>query len=322
MRSLIRYPLIIGVAVLLAACGGSQPPAEPAGTPLPPVPSGIRPAGWLSPGAKSPRKSEPVIYVADQDASEVVVYPETGGAPIGEITDGVIGPYGLFVDKNGTLYVANESADTVTAYPAGSTTPSTTWSEDLDNPHYPLVDANGDLFVSNQGNGTVVEYRSGSSSAAEVLQTQGTQTDGMDFDSQGDLYVAFRTGDRPREGGIELFKPGSSQGKVLRMKLNEPQGLIVDSKGRIVVVETGEAHRVNLFRDKNKRWAFQRIPAPAGATLTQLAIKADESELFASAWGGSVFTSAYPFPVSGSWSPLLNQSALIQGIALSNGQTF
>ena len=310
LTSCVAFSLLIGCGEAQSTVGSQAIPGEAVGN--------LRPA-YASPEAKN---GKPVIYVAEQSASAVMIYPEAGGQPIGEITDGVNGPYGLYVDKSGTLYVANEDGDTVTAYPAGSTVPSMTWSEDLNNPHYPIVNASGDLFVSNQGNGTVVEYRPGSSSAYQVLQTQGTQADGMDFDQQGNLYVAFRTNDARGKGGIEEFAPGTSQGEVLRMKLNEPQGLIVNNSGKIAVVETGKAHRVNVFLNSTKERAFLKIPAPPGETLTQLAIEGSETELFASALDGSIFTIAYPLQASEEWNMLLQAQPVVQGIALSNGQTF
>jgi len=264
--------------------------------------------------------SGPLIYLAAQDASEILIYPETGGQMVGEITAGVDFPYGLYVDKDGTLYVANEGNNTVTAYAAGSTKPSKTWSQDLQDPHYPIVDGSGDLFVSNRIGGTVVEYLSGSTNAHQVLHTAGAEADGMDFDSQGNLYVAYRMSDRKRHGSIEEFAAGSTQGKLLKMTLNEPQGLIVDNSGNILVVATGGADRVEVFQPGHKRRS-REIPAPNG-TLTQLAIEADESELFVSDLSGAVLTIAYPFPSSGTLGQLLQSSYLIQGIALSNGQTF
>ncbi|MGA7354822.1 MAG: hypothetical protein WBW76_05245 [Candidatus Cybelea sp.] len=71
----------------------------------------------------------------------------------------------------------------------------------------------------------------------------------------------------------------------------------------------------------------QEILASNG-TLTQLAIEANESELFVSALSGEngsgVWTIAYPFQPSGMLSQLLQEppSRIIQGMALSNGQTF
>ena len=311
--------------MMLAGCAQMQPAiqapaAAPQSTALPAIPSGIRRPGWLSPAARVPGSSGPVVYLASVTDDGVLIYPETGGQPIGEISNGVNSPYGLYVDKYGTLYVANWD-NTVTAYAAGSTSPSTTWSQDLDRPLYPIVDSSGDLFVSNANNGTVVEYLSGSTNAYQVLHTPGKEADGMDFDSQGNLYVAYRLNDKKRAGAIEEFGPGSTQGKVLPMKINEPQGLIVDNSGNIVVVVTGAADRIELFRPGH-RYYSQEIPAPKGSFLTQIALEADESELYADEYNGSVLSVAYPFPPSATLSELFRADSLIQGMAISNGQTF
>jgi len=311
---------------MLAGCGQSQstiqtPQVAPQGTPLPPMPTGIRPAGWLSPQAVT---GGALIYVAYYSASEVLIYPEAGGQPVGEITDGVSAPYGPYVDQNGTLYVANRSSNTVTTYPAGSTSPSNTWSQDLNSPLYPIVDGDGDLFVSNSGNGTIVEYQPGSTSAYKVLQTPGSEVDGMDFDSKGNLYAAYRTGSEKREAAIEEFALGTTQGTVLITKMSAPQGLIVDSSGNILVVETtGKTSGLDFFPRKHKK-PSKVIAAPSGDALTQLAMEANQSKLFASAiydeWG--VFTIPYPFSPSGTLAELIQTPSVIEGVAISNGQTF
>src|ERR1700722_15168492 len=104
-------------------------------------------------------------------------------------------------------------------------------SHDVARPLYPIVDRYGDLFVSNadryyKGGGTVVEYGPGSTTPNEVLQTPGSEADGMDFARQGNLYVP----DPPSAGtgSIAEFAPGSTQGTVLGMTRNQPQGVIVE----------------------------------------------------------------------------------------------
>ncbi|HEY1868654.1 MAG TPA: hypothetical protein VGG70_10200, partial [Candidatus Cybelea sp.] len=178
------------------------------------------------------------------------------------ITSGVSNPWGLYVDKNGTLYVANQTGS-VTVYPAGSLYPSATYTQNLDRPLYPIADQYGDLFVGNAGtSGTVVEYLAGSTSTYRVLQTPGTEVDGMDFDQQGNLYVAYRNGFTG--GSVEEFAPGSTQGQILGMTIRQPQGLIVDAEGNIVVSLSAEK-AVVLFRPGAQyRAGGVRLPAGSG----------------------------------------------------------
>jgi sugar lactone lactonase YvrE len=350
--SRLRVGALIAVGIL-AGCGASQQPQDetapngtqgsvrpatvrpmPQGTSIPVHRRGPKRSGWLSPAAKVPGRR--LLYVSQEYASDVVIYPEKGDRrkPIGMITAGVNDPWGLYIDNHGTLYVANQgnyysSTSTVTAYSAGSTSPSLTFSQDLSRPLYPIVDSSGDVFVSNAGGyttsepsyaqgGTVVEYRSGSTSAYQVLQTPGIEADGMDFDQQGNLYVAYRTSDGT--GSVEEFAAGSTQGKVLGMSLNQPQGLLIDNVGNIVVVETGDTNRIDVFPPGQQT---PSVEVPIANTPNQLAIRQTEPRLFIAAEGGTVYGIKYPF-LRTHPRPYVKEklNSVIQGVALSNQLDF
>jgi hypothetical protein len=315
---------------------GSVPPAVvrpmPQGTSIPVHRRGPKRSGWLSPAAKVP--GQRLIFVSQEYDDNVVIFPEKGNhqSPIGMITTGVNYPWGLYVDKHGTLYVANQgysNASTVTAYPAGSKSPSLTFSQGLARPLYPIVDSSGDVFVSNAGSystyggsyadgGTVVEYQSGSTSPYQVLQTPGIEADGMDFDQQGNLYVAYRTSDGT--GSIEEFAPGSTQGTVLGMSLNQPQGVLVDNKGNIVAVETGGTNRIDVFPPGQQT---PSVEVPIANSPNQLAIRQTEPRLFIAAEGGTVYGVRYHF-LRKHPRPYVKEglNTVIQGVALSNGLDF
>ncbi|MBV8530909.1 MAG: hypothetical protein JO104_06295 [Candidatus Eremiobacteraeota bacterium] len=275
--------------------------------------------GWISPAAKRGH----LVYVAD--GNQVLIYPEAGNnpPPVGSISDGVTSAYGLYVDRRGNLYVVNEYGPNVSVYAPGSTTPSMTYYEGLSRPLYPIVDHDGNLFVSNANYGTVVEYLRGGSTPHEVLQTAGSEADGMDFDSAGNLYVAYRNGDN---GGIEEFPRGSTQGHVLGMALNQPQGVIVANDGTILAVETGNSRRVDVFPPGLMTPSFElAIPY----TPTQIAITQPEQYLRVSTLSqqGYVYGIRYPIVgTNGEPHPLRERietgSGGVQGLALSNGQYF
>jgi len=317
---------------------GSVPPGAvrpmPRGTSIPVHRRGPKRSGWLSPAAKVP--GQRLIYVSQEYDDNVVIFPEKGNhqSPVGMITAGVNDPWGLYVDKHGTLYVANQgnysSTSTVTAYPSGSTSPSLTFSQGLARPLYPIVDSSGDVFVSNAGGyyttyggsytdgGTVVEYQSGSTSPYQVLQTPGIEADGMDFDRQGNLYVAYRTSDGT--GSIEEFTPGSTQGKILGMSLNQPQGVLVDNAGNIVVVETGDTDRIDVFPPGQQT---PSVEVPIRNTPNQLAIRRTEPRLFIAAEGGTVYGIRYYFLRKHPRTYVKEElNSVIQGVALSNGFGF
>lgn len=316
---------VAAIAFALTACGGANTAMSgpvPQGTSLPAAPRGPTRPGWLSPEAKKHGKA--VIYVADFDNNEVLIYRAHGKSqsPIGMISSGVGGPYGLCVDRHHTLYVANRSNHTVTVYPAGSTSPSVTYSQGLGDPLYPIVDQDGNLFVGNgdvgYGGGTVVEYPTGSTIPFRVLRTPGSEADGMDFDQRGNLYVAYRT---DLSGSIEEFAPSLTHGQTLGMTLNQPQGVIVDKKGNILAVETGSTDRIDLF-PPGARDPLIEVPMPNGDTPTQLAIRQKENRLFVTGYSGAIYITHYPLGAKSSLGTKDDAQMLIQGIALTDGQTF
>ncbi|HEY6326453.1 MAG TPA: hypothetical protein VIW73_08095 [Candidatus Cybelea sp.] len=301
------------LAALLAACanGANAPLRSPeiVVSPATVARHVPRARGWLSPEVK---KRGNLIYVAA--GSGVLIFrEERNSPPIGYITDGASSPYGLYVDRHGNLYVANWYANTVDAYARGSLTPFATYSQDLNYPLYPLVDSNGNLFVGNGGSGDIIEYRHGTTSVSRILQTAGAQVDGMDFDAKGNLYVAYRNGGL---GSIETFAPGSTQGKVLGMQLDQPQGLIVANSGIILAVETGATSRIDEFLPGS---TTPRLEVPVPQTPVQLAITESENRMFVSTLDGPVYATDYPL-----YQPRLKEEVFgsSQGVALSNGQYF
>jgi hypothetical protein len=322
------------VAAALSGCGagsaGSSTAVQPAaaraarvaGSPPPAVYRGPKRRGWISPAVK---KSGRVVYVAA--SSEVLIFPEDehNPKPSGEITDGISSAYGLCIDRNGNLYVANQYDNTVAEYARGSTSPSVVYSQDLARPLYPIVDAQGDLFVGNADDGRVVEYVKGSTEAHEVLQTPGDEADGMDFDAQGNLYVAYRTG-YEGSGSIEKFAPGSTQGQVIGMSLNQPQGVQVSSEGTIMAVETGGTDRIDVFPPG---YTVPVLEDGVPQVPTELALTRNEHKIFVSSFSTDlIYVSPYPL-LNPNGSPNVlhekidaNGYGIVQGIALSNGKFY
>lgn len=317
---LIRYAFSASVvAIVLTGCGAAQPSsatrgAAPAYTPMPPLKK-PKQSGWLS--ARASVRGEPLIYVADEYSSEVLVYPERGRShqPVGMITGGVEVPWGLYIDDKQNLYVSNQYESTVGVYPPGATEPSLTYSQDLNRPLYCIADQYGDLFVGNANNGTVVEYLAGSSVAYEVLQTPGYEVDGLAFDRQGNLYVAYRNSSSSNSS-IEEFPPHSSAGVILGMNLYEPQGLVVDDSGNIVVAETGQLDRVDVFPPGSKTPSQE---LSINGAPTELALTEKQSRLFISAETGVVYSVHYPLDAHPRLVIKENVASVIQGLALSNG---
>jgi hypothetical protein len=235
------------------------------------------------------------------------------------------------VDRQGELYVTNGNG-TVTVYPRGSLTPSGTYSTGSNGPMFPTVDSKGDIFVSTCCSAKVLEFVRGQSTPYRTLQTPGYEDDGIALDAKGNLYVAYRTS--LYSGSIEQFAPGSSQGKVLGMKIVQPQGLVIASDGTFVLVQTGPADGVYVFPPGSTTPALK---ISVGDTPVQLAITEPEHELMVSAFGrlgsGRIYETHYPLSVSSHfhvkkafyfWKDghRRRHRFEIQGMALGNGQTF
>lgn len=299
MRALASLVLTIAAAALFAGCGGSQQTGETYSqqvivnaysTPLPG-------AVWKRAPSSLPRysqSSQPLLYVGNDNANAVDIFPLTRPKRkrIGTISNGVEGPWGLSIDANKSLYVAN--ANTVTVYPYGATSPSITYSP-IYRALYALPDSAGHVFVSglnHHGVGHVIEFEAGRNRVIAHVQL-GSETDGMAEDRQGNLYVAYRG---RVTGSIAEFGPGLTKKRHLGVRIDEPQGLLVDRAGNIIVVESS-ADRIDVF--------------PPGATtpsvtvsifgiqnLAELAMQNNETTLWVSSEGGFVYSMPYPFTAS------------------------
>jgi sugar lactone lactonase YvrE len=322
---------IASLAVGLTACSGAAAPAnvtdlsarvpQPLGSPPVRAHHASKERGWISASAGSRRR----VYVADD--TQILIFPQSppNHAPIGKITAGVESAYGLCIDRYGSLYVANQYGTTVTVYPLGSTEPSETYSQDLDRPLYPAVDSDQNVWVTNADNGTVVEYKHGTTTAKEVLQTPGSEADGLGFDVQGNLYVAYRTSGMGT-GSIEEFNPHTGKGTVLGMSLNQPQGVVVTNDGTILTVETGGTDRIDVFPPG---YQVPTLEVGVKDIPTQLAITSHENTLFVSSLDNDdIYASQYPLlNPNGSPNVLrerirVGDYGIVQGLALSDGQIF
>ncbi|MGB8966363.1 MAG: hypothetical protein WCB99_12040 [Candidatus Cybelea sp.] len=190
--------------------------------------------GWLAPEAKSGRN---LLYVADQSAGAIEIYKQKGSnqQPIGEITQSVSEPDGLFVDSRHKLYVCNFGNGTVTVYPAGSKSPSETLTG-AGSPIDVVVAKNGTVYVANFNSGTagtVLEYPKGQTAPSKTLVTFGTASfpEGLAIDSAKNLYVAFNTND----GEVLEFGPGSPSGKNLGIHVGYVGGLTIDRNNDLLL---------------------------------------------------------------------------------------
>jgi serine/threonine-protein kinase len=275
-----------------------------------PSPSRHRRDGWLSPAAGK----DATLEVAQND--RVAIFPKAGSdtTPIGIITDGVSGAYGLFVDAARDLYVVNAGNNTVTVYPPGATSPSVTYSKKLHRPLYCVVDASSTLYVGNADGGDVVEYAAGSTEPMMTIQTPGSEADGLAIDGSGNLYVAYRGGSS--KWSVERFAPGAKHGKVLHIVLNQPQELAIDDDGRLLATETGGTDTIDVFPPGH---VLPSRKIALSAAPTQIVFGDRNKHLYISTLGDQVLAMHYPHgPVR---VKITSGLAYLQGMAVTPART-
>lgn len=124
-------------------------------------------------------------------------------------------------------------------------------------------------------------------------QQLGSETDGMAEDGQGNLYVAFRG---KAHGSIAEFGPRLSNMRRLRMTIDQPQGLLVDSAGNIIVVES-VADRIDVFPPGATRPSVAVTISGIG-NLAGLAMQNSETTLWVCSEDGYVYSMPYPLTSS------------------------
>lgn len=187
--------------------------------------------------------SVPLVFEANFNPDEIRVYRarrlKKNPAPIAKITDAIGCPYGLAMDRQGTLYVANQCSPTsnrytVTEYPKGQTTHSVSITNGIDNPAGLAVDRAGTLYVSNEMTESIAEYPQGATSPSKVVSGQGLVAPwGLALDAKQNLYVA----DYIANQVFEIPK-GTGTVKALNLSgLTEAIAVAFDSAGNLWVAD-------------------------------------------------------------------------------------
>jgi sugar lactone lactonase YvrE len=213
------------------------------------------------------------IYVADESASSVYVYPplasstgllnETPTATISGSDTGLISPYGIALDSTtGNIYVADALATSVFVYPAlgksvGLTNevPLVTITGSKTGLSYPqgiALDSSDDIYVADTS--SVLVYPAGSKgnaapSSATISTTMTTGLgwpQGIALDSSGKIYVADDGPGASGPGSVFVYPAGSKANAAptatisgTNTGLSYPQGIALDSSSNIYVADEG-----------------------------------------------------------------------------------
>jgi sugar lactone lactonase YvrE len=164
---------------------------------------------------------------------------------------------------------------------------------------YALADSAGHVFVSGwnkQHEGHVIEFNAGSNRVI-AHQRLGSETDGMAEDGQGNLYVAYRAGGKFGTSSIAEFSgPDLTKMRLLGMTIDQPQGLLVDRAGNIIVVESAAA-QIDVF-PRGATTPSVTVTVSGIGHLAELAMQNSEKTLWVSSQGGFVYSMPYPLTPS------------------------
>jgi len=222
------------------------------------------------------------IYVANDgtaaghgQSDTIKIYPAGSNAIAAPIGGGsnYSSPQAIAVGSDGTTYVANGSNDGIYIFGPGPDGKARlrTIVNGVNEPSGVAVDRNGNLYVVNYGGQSIEVYGSRADGEAPPIRTISGDKTKLDFtqgialDTAGKIYVTNRGGMAPDGAdSITVYAPGASgdvapiaiiSGPKTRLKL--PQGIAVDSDGKIYVANDGNEEEVEPDADR-----FDQRPRP------------------------------------------------------------
>jgi DNA-binding beta-propeller fold protein YncE len=256
----MRRALVVAALIAIAGCGGATTSSSlsPTGQGSSPgslfvhkgVPFavGARHANVARFSPQTTYATKNALFEADQQLAAVNVYQDqdlkSNPAPVATIHVAAGCPYGLAMDKKGTLYVAdNCGGNDVEEYPKGSTTEKLAITNGVSNPLGAAVDKKGTLYVSNFP-ASITEYKFGTTSPSKTI-TGGGLTDpfGVALDASGNLFVADF-------GALQVFEIPAGTTTVTALNLQgivEPIGVAVDQSTGDLWVTDGQGAKVNVY---------------------------------------------------------------------------
>jgi hypothetical protein len=167
------------------------------------------------------RQIEKEFFISDT-GSNVFVFKNSTYAKVGDITSGVTGSDGVWVDKKGNVYVANVISNVV-EYKKGAGSPICTYSASLTDPINGTTDSAGNVYVTDFEGGAVREYAQCSNTVKATFSV--SNPEGVAVDSSGDVFVSF-------DGEFEEFTGG--KGTILGATISESAGLCIDNNKNLI----------------------------------------------------------------------------------------
>jgi len=233
---------------LFAGCGGSQPVDGPGAVPQSRAvaQSAGRGESWMLPDAKS----EDLVYVSDNNLSNVYVFSYATGRQVGTLT-GFELPAGECADKAGNVWITNQIPAQTVEYAHGGTTPIATLSDDYGSPASCSVDpTTGNLAVANATH-TVAVYQNAQGTPTVYSDSSFQRFFFCAFDDNGNLFVDGQT-DGIRTNLIAELPHGKSEMTNIRFHRAIEAGNIAWDGQYLAITKGGgdprEATRIARYR--------------------------------------------------------------------------
>jgi len=227
------------LAALLASCFGVSFGA----TMQPGFSSALRPS--TRPGFMSRVDAkEDLVYISDFASipdGDVNVFT-WDGLQVGQITNGMAAPEGLFVDAKRNLWVANIT--NVLVFPHGSVSPSETLTDPVGPPTDVTVCPDGTAYVAdlydlnNTDHASIQVYPPGHTSPTRNLSyDQDFRSPALTCDAAGNVFVSVLIRQSLPNAGVIVEFPGGKQGGVkdLGIVFQDVYGIKPDNAGNLLV---------------------------------------------------------------------------------------
>jgi len=251
VRISVLAPTAFGVAALVAFLASSSQTPALSGAANSPGQSFAREVASLR--AVTPNTSRgfmratdaqtELLYMSSWATASVVDVLTMNGQEVGQITNGLVEPQGLFVDATGSLWVANTS--NVVVYPRGALSPSTTLSDPIGFPVDVTVCRNGTAYVadlydySNSNQASIQVYAPGSTTPTNNLEyATAVRNPFLTCDAAGNVFAATMIGGSIGDGRVIEFPHGKQKGaKDLGIVVQASAGIKPDNAGNLLVTD-------------------------------------------------------------------------------------
>jgi hypothetical protein len=247
----------VAVACLTACAGGGSPaassslPASALGRShvLPDIArSGISPKffnlerarGTVIHPERQPRMSPKDLFVSDGGSNAVDVLSYPSWSYYSDITSGIDGPDGNWVDTNGNLYIANYLGINITEYNS-SGAPIYTYSNGIEDPVNVSTDKNGNVYEADFYGNYVNEYAQQSNTVLYSCAAGG-YVEGVAVDQHGDVFVDYWNGQMPGNVGYIVEYPRGLSGcnaTLLGATVSFPGGMVLDKSDNLIICDQG-----------------------------------------------------------------------------------